>query len=57
MNKIYDEITIVTVLYNSAKIDESFSSELRKLNPDIFLVCAFGSILSEKIINKILLLI
>ena len=37
--------------FDPTKIDESFSSELRKLNPDIFLVCAFGSILPEKIIN------
>ena len=29
MNKIYDEITIVTVLYNSAKIDESFFENLK----------------------------
>ena len=29
MNKIYDEITVVTVLYNSAKIDESFFENLK----------------------------
>ncbi len=29
MNKIYDEITIVTVLYNSAKINESFFENLK----------------------------
>ena len=48
MNKIYDEITIVTVLYNSAKIDESFFENLKNFKT---IVVDNGK--NEEILNKI----
>ena len=48
MNKFYDEITIVTVLYNSAKIDESFFENLKNFKT---IVVDNGK--NEEILNKI----
>ena len=48
MNKIYDEITIVTVLYNSAKIDESFFENLKS-----FKTVVVDNGKNEEILDKI----
>ena len=48
MNKIYNDITIVTVLYNSSKIDENFFINLKSFK---FIVVDNGK--NENILNKI----
>jgi methionyl-tRNA formyltransferase len=48
--KVWGEKNNIEVL-QPEKIDESFIEELSKINPDIFVVIAYGKILPEKLIN------
>jgi methionyl-tRNA formyltransferase len=51
LNKLEEKFEVVKKITTPQKMDDQFINELKILNPDIFVVAAYGQILPEKILS------